>query len=304
MTTMNRMSRTFLLAALFLLPSLLRAQQGGDRFFLREINAAESALRASSQEELSRYRWQWNGTGFSCRNGRGEAGYNSVSVKTLRETKQGECADLSGADLRSAWSVSLVIDMKYVNLRGARLRKADLSRARLVGADLSGADLSGANLIFTDLSGAKLTGIDLEAAHLRDATLDRCDLTHANLAQAQMRRVSLIDAVLSSATLSGADLGGGHLVLADFSYADLSGAKFRSADMTAAVFRHVQAANADFTPLSGGYESNLREADLTGADLTGADLKGAVFNRRTRFPFAESEARSRGARRLPWEVDY
>ena len=302
MTSMNRMRNFFLPSVLFLLPSLLRAQPGGDRFFQHQVDAAESALRASSQEELSRYRWQWNGTGFSCRNGRGETGYNSVSIKTVRETKQGECADLDGADLRSAWVVRLVLDMTYVDLRGARLRKADLSRARLVGADLSGADLSGANLVFTDLSYANLAGVSLEAAQLQDATLDRSDLTRVNLAQAQMRRVSLLDTVLSSATLSGADLSGGRLVLADFSYADLSGAKFRSADMTAAVLRQAKAVNADFTPLRGGYESDLRATDMTGADLTGADLRGVIFNNRTRFPFSESEALSRGARRLPWEV--
>ncbi len=302
MTSMNRTIGASLLFALFLLPSSLRAQRGGDHFFLHQVAEAESALKASSQEELSRYRWQWDGTGFSCRNARGEAGYNAVSVKTLRETKQGECADLDGADLRSAWSVSLVLDMTYVDLRGARLRKADLSRARLVGADLSGADLSGANLIFTDLSYAKLAGVALESAQLQDATLDYADLTQARLVQAHMRRVSLIGAVLSSAALSGADLSGGRLNLADFSDADLDGATLRSADMTAAVFRHAKASNADWTPLRGGYESDLREADLTGADLTGADLRGVVFNTRTRFPFDESEALSRGARRLPWEA--
>ena len=48
--------------------------------------------------------------------------------------KEGECADLSGADLFCA------------NLTGANLNKANLFCANLTGANLSRADLTGANL--------------------------------------------------------------------------------------------------------------------------------------------------------------
>ena len=47
------------------------------------------------------------------------------------------------------------IDLKYVNLSGAKLSSADLS-----GADLRYADLSSANLIGADLSSANLIGSD------------------------------------------------------------------------------------------------------------------------------------------------
>ena len=68
----------------------------------------------------------------------------------------GQCASLSGADLRYA-------DLRYANLSGADLsgadlRGADLSGADLRGADLRGADLRGANLRYANLRGASLSG--------------------------------------------------------------------------------------------------------------------------------------------------
>ena len=61
----------------------------------------------------------------------------------LNYEKGGECANLSGADLRGA-------DLRYADLRGADLRYADLRYA-----DLRGADLRCASLIGADLRGAK-----------------------------------------------------------------------------------------------------------------------------------------------------
>ena len=66
----------------------------------------------------------------------------------------GECANLSGADLRGAY---------------------------LSGADLRGAYLSGADLRYADLSGADLRYADLRYADLRYADLRRADLSRANL---------------------------------------------------------------------------------------------------------------------------
>ena len=78
-------------------------------------------------------------------------------------------------------------------LRGANLRGADLRRA-----NLSGADLSGANLRRADLSGADLSGANLRRADLRGADLYGANLRGANLRGADLRR----------ANLRGADLYG------------------------------------------------------------------------------------------------
>ncbi len=87
-------------------------------------------------------------------------------------------------------------DRPVVDLLGADLRAANLSRANLRGADLSGADLSGANLRGADLSGADLSG-----ANLREASLHWADLIAANLSMAYVGRTDL-----SLADFGGADL--------------------------------------------------------------------------------------------------
>ena len=53
------------------------------------------------------------------------------------------------------------IDLKYVNLSGAKLSSADLSGADLRYANLSNADLKGADLRYADLKGADLSSANL-----------------------------------------------------------------------------------------------------------------------------------------------
>ena len=68
------------------------------------------------------------------------------------------------------------IDLKYVNLNGAKLSNTDLS----------GADLNGADLRYTDLSGADLDGTDLSGAKLRYAKLSNAKLSNAKLSNANL----------------------------------------------------------------------------------------------------------------------
>jgi uncharacterized protein YjbI with pentapeptide repeats len=81
------------------------------------------------------------------------------------------------------------VECRNVDLTGAALRRADLTRANLQGAnlvraDLRGADLQGANLMQTvlfqtNLSGANLQGALLVGAQLRWANLIEADLSGA-----------------------------------------------------------------------------------------------------------------------------
>ena len=57
----------------------------------------------------------------------------------------------------------------HVVLNGDTLRGADLRRAQLTEADLRGADLRGAYLPHANLSDADLRGADLREAHVLDA---------------------------------------------------------------------------------------------------------------------------------------
>lgn len=96
------------------------------------------------------------------------------------------------------------LNLSAVDLRGAWLREAALSKAKL-----NQADLSGAILLDADLSGAFLYLADLSNAVLSEANLRRANLTQANL---------------SGATVHNADLSGTDLTLANLTRADLDGA--------------------------------------------------------------------------------
>lgn len=63
-----------------------------------------------------------------------------------------QCANLSGADLRS-------VNLEHADLRGANLSGATLHGTDLTGADLMGADVSGAKFIGVRLAGTTLTGM-------------------------------------------------------------------------------------------------------------------------------------------------
>lgn len=119
------------------------------------------------------------------------------------------------------WSNCL---MEGVQLAGADLRGARLRNANLSGADVRGAQLGGADLAYTSLAGAKLG-----TAHLNQAAM-----LGANLRNADVSRADLSGANLAYAVLKGADLSGANLRGADLTNADLQGAKIEGADFTSA----------------------------------------------------------------------
>ncbi len=85
-------------------------------------------------------------------------------LELLKESKAKATEYLRGADLRRA-------NLSYADLSDADLRRANLSYANLRGADLSDADLRRANLSDANLRGADLGGADLSDADLRRANL-------------------------------------------------------------------------------------------------------------------------------------
>ena len=101
----------------------------------------------------------------------------------------GECADLSGANLRDADLYDA--DLRWANLRGANLSDADLRWANLRGANLSAADLRGANLRSSNLSAADLRGANLSSANLRSANLSDANLCNAKLSGAKLPKTIL-----------------------------------------------------------------------------------------------------------------
>jgi uncharacterized protein YjbI with pentapeptide repeats len=88
------------------------------------------------------------------------------------------------------------------DLRGANLRKADLSGLNLCSCDLRKAYLEG---VF--LKGADLRRADLWEARLEGANLTaRCKLAYADLRNAHLQETDLPSAIFDRAVLGGAEL--------------------------------------------------------------------------------------------------
>jgi len=87
-----------------------------------------------------------------------------------------------------------------LDLRGAFVRRTDLSRASLRNADLSDADASGALFRGADFAGAKLTGTILRGADLTDAI----NLTEEQLAAAIVDEHTRLPSYIDRRRLLGA----------------------------------------------------------------------------------------------------
>lgn len=79
-----------------------------------------------------------------------------------------------------------VLPKEWLNLHGADLHGADLTRAKLHRADLTGAKLHRADLTWAKLTEADLHGADLTGAKLTGAKLTWADLTGADLTEAKL----------------------------------------------------------------------------------------------------------------------
>lgn len=87
-----------------------------------------------------------------------------------------------------------------IDLSGANLSGADLTRASLSEADLSGANLRHADLQDASLFAVNLRSADLRSAILRDADLVAADLRDADLSTADVSNADLRGACSSSET--------------------------------------------------------------------------------------------------------
>lgn len=198
--------------------------------------------------------------------------------------------DISGADLYKANLQRA--DLRKADLCGADLREANLSEADLEDANLSGAMLGEANLQSSNLHTANLCGANLNRtlvskANLRAANLSGASLRAADLCEANLYKANLQGANLKSANLSGAklflanlhlaklgkaNLYGTGLIGANLQQANLNGANVQQANLNAA---KLQQAEIFFANLS---EASLREADLGGANLIGTNFQNAILH--------------------------
>ena len=104
--------------------------------------------------------------------------------------------------------------------------RADIPLSSLAtGPDLSGAVMRWANLGGADLSRANLRGVDLRWAELYQANLSEADLRGADLRRAKMRKANFSRANLKGARLDGADLRLANLTGAAITMAELAQAR-------------------------------------------------------------------------------
>ena len=205
-----------------------------------------------------------------------------VELFLAGQSKDCPGCDLRGADLRRR-------DLSGVNLRGADLTKAVLHRAILRGTDLSGATLQRVNLNLADLSQANFQNADITNAQLFHVEGGRADfsgavlsnsrmgdanLRQANFDRAVLDKVDLGGAFLNNARFAGTSLAGSYLYQASLLRADMTGTRAADANFVSAKMRGADLSRAVFT------NSDFQAADLGGANLTDADF------RRVRLEFA------------------
>lgn len=116
-----------------------------------------------------------------------------------------------------------------IGLPDVDLREVDLDGAKLARTNLSGADLSRAHLSRAFMRGANLREANLSNAILRGANLGHANFIGANLSKANLSRTDLRGADLSHANLDGTILVGANLSGAIYDETDLRGAKLANA---------------------------------------------------------------------------
>ncbi|MBO3463028.1 pentapeptide repeat-containing protein [Aetokthonos hydrillicola Thurmond2011] len=145
------------------------------------------------------------------------------------------------------------IELKKVNLTGAKLYNANFTGANLTGANLTGAKLDNANLDNANLDNANLSGASLSRANLSGASLSRANLSGANLSRANLSGANLSGANLDSASLSRANLSGANLDSANLDSASLSRANLSGANLDSANLQRTQYTDKSTSPKTCSY---------------------------------------------------
>jgi hypothetical protein len=81
-------------------------------------------------------------------------------------------------------------DLWHANFRGAKLKRADLSRGNRTSRTFRSARMTGANLANADFYGSNFRGADLQGANLTNARLDNSNLFFANFKGANFNGTS------------------------------------------------------------------------------------------------------------------
>jgi uncharacterized protein YjbI with pentapeptide repeats len=191
---------------------------------------------------------------------------NEDKIAALPETVSLRGRRLEGAVLLSA--TLRKADFTGAHLQGAILSDADLREAKF------GCGEVGSEPQCVDLRGARLDRAQLQGAWLPHAQLQGANLANAQLQGTMLESAQLQGAWLPWAQLQGARLMASHLEGATLTVAHLQGAELVNAHLEGALLYNAQLQGAwlDFAQLQGAWLDN---AQLQGASLLGAQLQGA-----------------------------
>ncbi len=196
------------------------------------------------------------------------------------------------AEAKPKWSV---VDLRYARLVRANMAGTNLSRRLLTGANMFGANLEKARLLLTDLKdadlrNANLRGATFEKADLTGAKLDGADLVGADFSDTRLPPIDLQNFDMTDVTFAGAAMPGANICDGDSRIsvyraalvgADLSSARMENCDLSGFHLIGTALANARLKEVNLAdallWNADLSQAELTNVNLAGADLKGADF---------------------------
>lgn len=187
------------------------------------------------------------------------------------------------------------VDLAGANLSGADLTRVVLTEVSLAGADLTNAILCGATLEQVDLTGATLTGADLRGATLMAVKLDGAALDGVDARGAVIERSTMLGGSARGADLSGATVVKVELAEMVIEQLRASGADFQQVDLRDVALLdagldgihgidvQVTGCRLERCDLSAVHieESTFRETALVGVTWTGATLRRLRFRRTT-----------------------
>ena len=124
---------------------------------------------------------------------------NLITNPDIDESLRRVMMDLSYVDIRGA-------DLHGANLKKINLQQSILYRVNFTDATLDNANLNGAVLSAANFQNANLVSVNLSGAILNAANLSEANLTHADLRCANLFLANLQGANLCGAKLDGANL--------------------------------------------------------------------------------------------------
>ena len=187
-------------------------------------------------------------------------------------------------------------NLRYANLYGCILTRADLTSSDLQVSDLRRSHLQAAKLKDANLYGAYLMGSKLDKADLKDANLTGANLTFSMSEEGQFPSATFINSSMIAINFEKADFSEANLTNVNLMNAKLPYSRFYATNLTGATLDNCNLTQSDLSKtilissslrkcalmgatFYGAYlnNSSLREADLTAASLRNSNLSNTDF---------------------------